>query len=212
MASTIRRNEKPAGKATHGMSGTPTYKSWLKMKERCHDPNATQWKWYGGNGITVCERWHRFENFYADMGLRPHGRFSIDRIDTNGNYEPGNCRWATHQEQIDNQKKTIWVNLDGEKMTLQSACRKKNFNFSKAYGRHKHGHNTQTVFYEKDMRLKSKEKFEEIKRIATRKLVLTIDDLTAFNEVVIDVAVLANIIRRTAVAGVYFSLIHDPRG
>lgn len=199
------------GNPTHGMSKTPTYKSWKKMKERCSDPNATQWKWYGGNGIKVCERWQTFENFFADMGARPSLDYSIDRIKNEKGYEPGNCRWATKKEQIDNQKKTIWVIIDGENMTFQDACRRKNFNFSKAYGRFRRGYNLQTVFYENDMRLKTVTKLDGLKRLATQKAVLNAADLAIFNEVVIDLAVLANAIQRTAIQGVYFSLIHDPR-
>lgn len=82
---------------------SPTYISWTRMLSRCHDPNLDNYKHYGGRGITVCERWLSFENFLADMGERPANR-SIDRINNDGNYEPGNCRWATSAEQHSNKR------------------------------------------------------------------------------------------------------------
>jgi hypothetical protein len=75
------------------------------MKDRCNNPKAAQYQYYGGRGIRVCERWNVFENFLADMGPRPSPSHSIDRINNDGNYEPGNCRWATMSTQRLNQRR-----------------------------------------------------------------------------------------------------------
>lgn len=82
---------------------SPEYQSWRSMIQRCENPNAYDYARYGGRGITVCERWRScFENFLADMGPRPSPQHTLDRIDPNRNYEPGNCRWATKAEQSRN--------------------------------------------------------------------------------------------------------------
>lgn len=115
--------------AKHGMHKTSEYTIWSLMKYRCGNPNSDVWLHYGGRGITVCERWRdSFEAFYADMGPRPSPKHSIDRIDVNGNYEPGNVRWATYSEQANNRRTNQLVKYDGEMITIAEASRRSGLN------------------------------------------------------------------------------------
>lgn len=91
-------------KIKHGRAGTPVYVTWGNMLRRCYDERSRSYGYYGGRGITVCERWKTFENFLQDMGGRPGNEYSIDRIDNDGNYEPGNCRWSTAKQQAMNRR------------------------------------------------------------------------------------------------------------
>lgn len=105
----------------HGRSKTPEHGAWGAMISRCRNPNVKEYKHYGGRGITVAERWLEFANFFADMGERPSPLHSLDRINNNGNYEPGNCRWATAKEQQRNRRTTRIVKLNGKEMTITEA-------------------------------------------------------------------------------------------
>ena len=92
---------------THGFRGTPTYASWANMKNRCLNPKVPKYKDYGARGITVCKRWlDSFASFIADMGERP-AHLTLDRINNDGNYEPGNCRWATAKQQVNNRRCSV---------------------------------------------------------------------------------------------------------
>lgn len=90
---TARRNHR------HGETANPAYVPWVAMLQRCTNPRRDAFRWYGARGIVVCERWRDFAAFLADMGPRPSPSHTIDRINPDGNYEPGNCRWATWAEQ-----------------------------------------------------------------------------------------------------------------
>jgi hypothetical protein len=98
----------------HGGKGTAEYRTWRAMKNRCLNPNSQDYENYGGRGIAICPEWRGdFGAFLAHVGLRPGSGYSIDRIDVNGNYEPGNVRWATASEQRRNQRSLKAEVLDG---------------------------------------------------------------------------------------------------
>lgn len=92
----------------HGYSGTSLYMTWGDMLNRCTNATHPRWSSYGGRGITVCDRWRDFVNFLADMGDRPEG-LTLDRIDNDGNYEPGNCRWADLSTQAKNRRPSAYA-------------------------------------------------------------------------------------------------------
>ena len=127
--SDLRAGEKRSCGCAHhgyGRSGkkrSPTYSCWAHMVQRCINPNDAEFKNYGARGITVCERWRDFRGFLSDMGEKPSDR-SLERVDNRNGYEPGNCVWATSQQQSRNTRRNVWVELEGEIMVLNDAAKK----------------------------------------------------------------------------------------
>lgn len=132
-ASVIRSNGKSCGcfksertsqiKRKHGLTGQAEHRIWNNMLNRCRNKKMHGWPNYGGRGIKVCERWGDFQCFLADMGERPSDKHSIDRVDVNGDYEPGNCRWATPLEQNNNRRTNVFVTAQGKTQTLAQWAR-----------------------------------------------------------------------------------------
>lgn len=88
----------------HGMRKTSEYYTWASMKTRCQNPKYKSYDYYGGRGIKVCERWQKFPNFLEDMGRKPAPEYTLDRIDSNGDYEPNNCHWVKIHHQAVNKR------------------------------------------------------------------------------------------------------------
>jgi hypothetical protein len=119
----LRRETTAKKNHRHGMrkrsgDGVPEYSIWKGMRQRCNDPNNHEWNRYGGRGIRISARWDEFLVFLADVGARPTSRHSLDRIDNDGDYEPGNVRWATLSEQANNKRSTKRFDWEGERLTV----------------------------------------------------------------------------------------------
>lgn len=133
----------------HGGHGSRTYGSWAKMIARCHNPQTPEYKWYGARGIVVCDRWrHSFSAFRADVGERPSRAHSIDRIDNDRGYEPGNCRWATRAEQSRNTSRNRFYEWRGERLTLTDWSAKLGISPTTLFGRLREGWTLERAFTE----------------------------------------------------------------
>lgn len=113
---------------------TRTYRAWSNMKTRCGNPKATQYAYYGGRGISVCEEWQTFENFLADMGESPEG-MSLDRIDSNGDYAKNNCRWASMETQQNNKRSNRVLIYKGDQLTLSQLAQNAGINVGSLWDR-----------------------------------------------------------------------------
>lgn len=118
----------------HGLSETPEYFVWGAMVQRCTNPNSKFYKFYGGRGIEVCERWLKFSSFLDDMGNRPING-TLDRQDNNGNYEPSNCRWVTQKVQSNNTRRNHWIEFEGESKTIAQWADLLNLKYTTLYAR-----------------------------------------------------------------------------
>jgi hypothetical protein len=122
----------------HGQSAgpkeTPTYTTWVRMRRRCNNPNHSTYQYYGGRGIKVCERWDSFDSFLKDMGEKPEG-MTLDRINNDGNYEPGNCRWSTHKEQVRNTSQNRLFTVNGKTQCLSAWAEEAGINFKTVHTR-----------------------------------------------------------------------------
>ena len=129
-----------AASIKHGATDSAEYRIWTGMLTRCYNKSSRAYKDYGGRGIQVCDQWRAsFAQFFSDMGRRPSPKHSIDRKDNNGNYEPGNCRWATAHEQAQNKRNSIQVEINGCQASLADCAKVSGYTRAAIYQRHKRG-------------------------------------------------------------------------
>jgi hypothetical protein len=114
----------------HGMSRSKGYKAYRAVLQRCNNPKSKAYKYYGGRGIKICDRWlESFENFWEDMGEEHRDTLTLDRINNNGNYEPSNCRWATRKMQQNNRRANFFITYKDETLTIAEWADKLNIGF-----------------------------------------------------------------------------------
>ncbi len=132
------RQKRSKAATTHGLIHTRAYSSWRAMKRRCFETSNPSFSRYGGRGITVCERWLKFENFVEDMGQPPTG-MSLHRIDNDGNYEPSNVKWASFKEQSNHRNDNRQISFQGETLTVTEWANEKGLSASTLFGRLERG-------------------------------------------------------------------------
>lgn len=123
----------------HGGASSPEYAIWMGMRQRCSNPSNKEFHNYGGRGIKVCKRWQSFKNFIADMGQRPSRDLSIERINNDKGYSPGNCKWGTTFEQANNTRVNVFFGIDGVEKTVSQWSRISGITPTTIYGRIRSG-------------------------------------------------------------------------
>ena len=132
----VRRKKVGARNFKHGLTHTREYIAWAGMLARCSNPKHVCYHNYGGRGITVCKRWREsFTTFITDMGMPPSPKHQVDRIDNNGNYEPGNCRWVTNAQNAQNTRKNVFIECNGERLCLSEWARRIGISIESLRGR-----------------------------------------------------------------------------
>lgn len=111
-------------RTTHGESYSRAYNIWAMMRQRCNNPNAANYRLYGGRGITCCARWASFAAFLQDMGHPPNAKATLDRINSDGHYTPDNCRWADPETQACNRRNGVKITAFGQTLSLSQWTRK----------------------------------------------------------------------------------------
>ena len=139
---------------SHGYSkSNRTYNSWVSMKVRCYNPKAKHFSYYGGSGVTVCQRWlESFENFIADMGHRPLGK-TLDRINGSKLYSKETCKWSTTREQQENRSITLYTQYGGSKVTLKRASELSGISYITLKSRYRRGLKGLALFYTGNLRV-----------------------------------------------------------
>lgn len=130
---------------THGRAGTPIYILWCGMINRCSNTKQANYQYYGGRGIKVCERWMKFENFFADMGEKPAG-LSLERKNNNGDYCPGNCVWATRKQQNRNSRKNRFYVVDDIRACVAEHCERLKLHYGMVNHRLNRGWSVELAF------------------------------------------------------------------
>ncbi len=130
---------------TRGKGVSPTWQAWTQMRYRCNNPRCKHYANYGGRGIRCCEAWNSFQTFLADMGERPSAKHSIDRIDNDGDYEPGNCRWATSHEQQNNKRTSVFLTFNGKTISVAQWSRETGIPVSTLHNRILRGWSTEEI-------------------------------------------------------------------
>lgn len=154
------------------MTNTRVHRIWRAMLSRCRNPKTINYKHYGGRGIRVCKRWEKFENFFADMGHPPESH-SLDRINSNGNYEARNCRWSSQIEQVRNTNKTIRLTINGATKPMAEWCQERGISYGAAIRRLRKGLSHSAVLSPSRLPMsKTKKRLisdEQMKEVRTRR-------------------------------------------